>query len=75
MTQRRVISAIETILSTLIGFGVALLTQIVVFPWFGFNPPLHENVMISVVFTIVSIVRGYCVRRLFNWLEHIGHFR
>lgn len=62
-------SFLETFLSTAIGLVVALVTQIVVFPWFGFNPPLHDNILITGIFTIVSIVRQFGVRRLFEFLH------
>ena len=62
-------SLLETCLSTFIGFVVALLTQIIVFPWFNMQVTLFDNVLISLIFTIVSIIRGYSVRRLFNYLH------
>lgn len=66
--QTKKMSLLETCLSTAIGFGIAVLTQVIVFPWFNMHPPLHDNFLIACVFTVVSIVRGYFVRRLFNWL-------
>lgn len=68
MTQRRSHSLIETLASTAVGFGIAIGTQIVVFPMFGMHPDLSANLGITTVFTVVSILRGYCVRRLFNWI-------
>jgi len=67
--QSRTLSLIESSLSTAIGFGVALLTQIVVFPLFGIDVTIGDNLGIAALFTGVSIVRGYCVRRLFNFIE------
>lgn len=69
MKQSKLMSALESVLSTAIGFGVALLTQIIVFPLFGFDPPLVVNLLITVIFTFVSIVRQFCVRRLFEALH------
>jgi hypothetical protein len=62
-------SMVESVLSTAIGFGVALLTQILVFPLFGFNPSLTVNLLITCIFTVVSIARQFCVRRLFEALH------
>ncbi|MCS3725472.1 DUF7220 family protein [Bradyrhizobium betae] len=56
-------------MSTAIGFAVALLAQIFVFPLFGFRPALHENLMITAIFTVVSIVRQFVMRRLFERLH------
>lgn len=69
MKQSKLMSWVETCLNTAIGFGVAILAQILIFPLFGFSPPLSQNFMIAGLFTVVSIVRGYCLRRLFEALH------
>jgi hypothetical protein len=69
MKQSRLMSLLETSLSTAIGFAVALATQVLVFPLFGFHPALHENLLITLIFTAVSIARQYLVRRLFEGLH------
>lgn len=69
MKQSRLSSFKEAALSTAIGFGVALLTQILVFPLFGFHPRIEENLAITLIFTVVSIARQYVVRRLFEALH------
>lgn len=61
-------SAVETVASTAIGFGVALTTQRVVFPLFGLAVPVVHDLAIAGILTVVSLVRGYLVRRLFNRL-------
>ncbi len=68
--QRRRISFLETLLNTAIGFGVALLSQFAVFPLFDIYVPLETNLWIGFWFTVISIVRGYLVRRLFVWLHN-----
>jgi hypothetical protein len=62
-------SGVETVASTGIGFAVALLTQILVFPLFNLHPSLGENIAITWIFTGVSLLRGYAVRRLFARLH------
>lgn len=66
MSQRRLHSAVEAVANVAIGFGVALATQIIVFPWFGLAVALTDQVGIALIFTAVSIARSYAVRRLFN---------
>lgn len=68
MKQSRVMSLIEQIASTVIGLGVSLITQLIVFPLFGIVIPLVDNIAITGIFTFISVVRGYVVRRTF---EHI----
>lgn len=70
--QKRIHSMMETVLSTLIGYGVAVATQILVFPLFDIHVSLETNLAIGYLFTLVSIIRGYAVRRLFNWLHTEG---
>lgn len=73
--QTRRASLAETLISTFIGYFVAVTTQVVVFPWFGLHVPLHDNMLIGGLFTVVSIARGFCVRRLFEHLRVSGLLR
>lgn len=67
--QSKKMSLIETVLSVLIGYIVALLSQIVVFPLFDIEVSLIDNLLIGLLFTVISIIRGYYIRRLFNWID------
>lgn len=67
--QSRRASLIEASLNTASGFCTSLLTQWVVFPMFDFHPALSENLTITAIFTVVSVVRGYVWRRIFNSLS------
>ena len=65
--QSKTQSIIETITNVVIGYIVALLSQLAVFPLFDIHIPLSSNIMIGVWFTGIGLVRGYFVRRYFNW--------
>lgn len=69
MKQSKLMSWVETCLNTGIGFAIAIATQLLVFPLFDYDPPLSTNFKIALIFTVVSIVRGYVVRRLFEALH------
>lgn len=69
MKQSKLMSWVETCLNTGIGFAIAIATQLLVFPLFGYDPPLSTNFKIALIFTVVSIVRGYALRRLFEALH------
>lgn len=75
MRQTRKASFVEIVLSTAIGYFIACLTQIIVFPWFGLYVPLSTNLLIGAIFTVVSIARGYVVRRVFEELRVTGILR
>ena len=68
VTQSRKHSAAETIASTAIGFGVSWIATIIVLPWFGFPATTGQAFGIVCIYTVLSLVRGYVVRRLFNAL-------
>lgn len=70
--QTRKASFAEAILNVAIGYGIALLSQIIVFPWFGIRIGLTENILIGLIFTIISIVRSFALRRFFEALRVRG---
>ena len=65
-------SALEAALNTASGFAVSMLVGPVVFPLFGFHPSTAENTAIVAIYTVVSVIRSYCWRRMFNWLHATG---
>jgi hypothetical protein len=64
--QSRRMSLVEAIANVGVGFCVALLTQIIVFPLFGLVVSLGENLAIGGLFTLASIARSYALRRVFE---------
>ena len=66
MTQSRRMSMVEAITNVVVGYALAVATQIVVFPWFGLHPNLGENLALGAIFTGISLIRGYILRRLFE---------
>lgn len=70
MNQSRVASLAESVMNVLIGYGVALASQLVIFPMFGIHLPLSDNLAIGAWFTLISLVRSYAIRRWFNARLH-----
>jgi hypothetical protein len=66
MAQSRVMSAVESMANVAIGYGVALASQLLIFPLYGIHIELSTNIAIGLWFTAISIVRSYVVRRTFN---------
>lgn len=64
--QTRRGSLIESMVNIAIGFGVALLSQLAIFPMFEIHVSLTSNLWIGAWFTLISLVRSYLVRRWFN---------
>ena len=67
--QTKTQSAIESCANVLVGYLVALLSQILVFPMFGIYIPLSSNLAIGAWFTVISLIRSYILRRWFNGLK------
>lgn len=67
MTQSRKHSAIEAVAGVAVGFAVSLAAAPIVYPWFGHSFTLTQNVGITIVFTVLSLLRSYAVRRVGNW--------
>jgi hypothetical protein len=63
-------SLIESLTNVGVGFGVSFGATFVVLPLFGFIVNWQQNLLISLIFTIISIVRSYFLRRYFNWVHH-----
>jgi hypothetical protein len=57
------------------GYGVAVITQILIFPIFGLQTTLGQNLAMGGIFTIVSVFRSFCLRRLFEALRVAGQRR
>ena len=64
--QSRAMSLVEALANVAVGFTIAVLTQRAVFPWFGISTTISTDLAIGAVFTVVSIVRSYLMRRLFE---------
>jgi hypothetical protein len=64
--QSRKNSLIESAANILIGYWCAVFTQLIVFPIMGIDVSLNKNLMIGLVFTLISLLRSYVIRRVFN---------
>ena len=65
MSQTRIMSLIETLASIAIGFLVSVLITAIVMPAYGHHVTMSDNLQITAVFTVASVIRGYLVRRAF----------
>ena len=68
-SQTRSMSLVESIANTGAGFLVSLVLQISLFSLMSIETTTSQNLLMSGVFTLASLVRGYLMRRLFIWWE------
>lgn len=69
MKQSRLLSLVEAIANVAVGYGVAVITQILIFPIFGLQTALAQNLKMGAIFTVVSIARSFALRRAFEALR------
>lgn len=62
----------EALTNVAVGYGIAVATQIAVFPVFGLHASLSDNLLMGAIFTVVSIVRSYSLRRMFEAIRMRG---
>ncbi|ABL70159.1 DUF7220 family protein [Paracoccus denitrificans] len=66
MKQSRLMSLAESVANVIVGYGVAVVTQILIFPIFGLHTTLAQNLKIGAAFTVMSIARSFALRRVFE---------
>ena len=71
MKQSRRMSLIEAIANVVVGYGLAVLTQIAVF-LFGLRASFGDNLALGAVFTAISLARSYVLRRVFEAVRSHG---
>jgi len=59
-------SATEAVANVVVGYAVAVMAQMLVFPLFGLATTTAQNLAIGLIFTLVSLVRSYALRRAFE---------
>ncbi len=64
--QTRWESLIEGCLNTASGFIIAWILTLTVLPLFGYQVSVGKGFWITVIFTVVSVIRNYVWRRYFN---------
>lgn len=69
MSQSKFHSVVEACANTVVGYVVALLSQLLVFPLFDIHIPFTTNLAIGAWFTVISLIRSYVIRRWFNGLK------
>ena len=62
-------SLIESLTSTTIGIIIGIVLNLTILPIFGYPVSLSDSLWISVIFTVISIIRSYIIRRWFNSKE------
>ena len=62
-------SLIETLTSVFVGWLIGVILNMLVLPLFDYNITVIDSLWVSLIFTVVSVIRGYVIRRFFNSKE------
>ncbi|WP_229772944.1 DUF7220 family protein [Burkholderia cenocepacia] len=66
MSQTKRNSFIEAMTNTAIGYFINYTANLLIFPLFGMHISPKANILLGLIYTGISIVRGYVLRRVFN---------
>ena len=62
-------SLIETLTSVFVGWLIGVILNLTILPLFDYNITVVDSLWVSLIFTVVSVIRGYVIRRWFNSKE------
>jgi hypothetical protein len=75
MSQTRLGSFIESWANVAIGFAINWCANMLILPLFGFRVTGAQAFGIGVIFTVISVVRSYALRRAFNKIRSLHVYR
>lgn len=70
MSQSKKHSIQETLLQTAVGFVLSFALQLILCQFYDMHVSFTDNLAITLWFTVLSLVRGYVVRRWMNKLDN-----
>lgn len=60
-------SFIEGLVNETLSFAINFAVQLGILPLFGITVQVRQGLLIAALFTSISLVRLFALRRLFNW--------
>ena len=75
MNQSRLGSFIESMMNIVVGFSINYMANLCIFPMFGMHISLANNFYMGLIYTAISVVRSYAIRRWFNNRMHLFAIR
>ena len=64
-------SLIESLTSVGVGWLIGVILNLTILPLFDYNITVVDSLWVSLIFTAVSVIRGYVIRRAFNSKEKV----
>ena len=51
-----------------VGYTINFIANILIFPLFGWHISVMQNIGLGILYTAISLIRSYCLRRIFTHL-------
>lgn len=67
--QSRKMSLVESISNQVLAFAISVAASFIIFPLLGVQMNAWQNLATVTAFSVISIIRSYCVRRAFERLR------
>lgn len=64
--QNKKQSLLEAIINSVIAFFLNLIINYLILPFVGIEISISQNIELSIVFVLLSVIRNYVVRRFFT---------
>jgi hypothetical protein len=64
--QTRRGSLLESLINIVVGYSINFIVNLLIFPLFGWQISVRENLSMGAIYTGISLARSYCLRRFFN---------
>ena len=64
--QTKIQSIKEAVTNTAVGFMISYISTFIIFPIVNVSSSPGKNIIITLYFTIISLIRSYVIRRWFN---------
>ena len=66
MSQSRKKSLEESIVNVVTGLVIGILTNMIMLPLLGMHPSHGDSIILTLVFSVLSLIRSYCIRRYYS---------
>jgi hypothetical protein len=70
MEQTKLGSFYEALINIIIGWTINFTANMTIFPLFGWEISIEQNIWLGTIYTVISLVRSYIIRRWFNAKLH-----
>jgi|GEM_PF-1359665 len=72
--RRQKAAATEAVVNTASGFVISNLIAYFILPYWGFHRSITNSVEVTIIFTVVSVIRNFSIRIIFDKINYKHSF-